>query len=100
MKTCLFSKPVDSIEELKMLRLCIDIGKSNNELILALRDYKVEIKPNGKIHKTKDNHRKRFIKYLEKENKDLKKWFIEHNKEVDEKNYKRYGYKKVRRIFN
>ncbi len=83
-----------------MLRLCLDMAKSNNELILALRDYEVEIKPNGKIHKTKENHRKRLIKQLEKENKDLKKWFMEHNKPVMEGDYKRYGYKKVRRIFN
>ena len=89
----MFTRCRDRIEELKLLRLCLSMARSNKELIVATEALEPIIKKNGEVHKTIEGRRKTFIKSLLTENKKLKQWFEAHNKpEPESYDNKRYSY--------
>ena len=72
----------DRDEEILLIHFVLREARANKELIASLEDpdnFEVEIKPNGVIHKTKENHRLSLIRQLKKENAGYKKFFKARN---------------------
>lgn len=88
----MFSKVANRDEEIDLINFAIREGRSNKELIDSLKEFKVELKSNGEIHKGKEKERIALIKRLEKENKQLKKFIMDKKRQskLDRFDYHRY----------
>ncbi len=80
-------------EEILLIHFVLREARANKELIAQLEEFEVEIKPNGVIHKTKENRRLSLIRLLKKENAGYKKFFKARNIE-GEFTTRRFQFKK------
>ena len=81
----------DREEELKLLDFAKAEAGFHKELIAALEEFEVETKPNGTIHKTKDNRRLKLIKELKSDLKKMKKFYLDRIAEPGNWSSKRYS---------
>ena len=81
----------DREEELKLLDFAKKEAGFHKELIAELEAFEVETKPNGTIHKTKENRRLKLIKELKTDLKKMKKFYLDRITEPEHWSSKRYS---------